>query len=76
MTKTLLRLAKWWKAETPLFARFLQSLSVALATLPLYYQNLPQEFKSTIEPNILHFISIAGMITTFLFQFFTKKQTQ
>jgi hypothetical protein len=76
MIKIHSKLAKWWKAETPLFARILQSLSVALATLPLYYQNLPQEFKSTIEPNILHFISIAGMTTTFLFQFFTKKQAQ
>ena len=72
MTKILLKLAEWWVAETPVIARFLQALSGAIATLPLYYQGLPDEFKATIKPSIIGYISIAGMVTAFLLQFFQK----
>jgi len=75
MTKILLKLAEWWMAETPKIARFLQVLSGALATLPLYYNGLPDEFKTTITPDILHIIAVLGFITTFLLQFFKTKQS-
>jgi hypothetical protein len=60
------------KAETPIYARFLQGLSAAFTAIPLYYQNLPLEFKSTITPNMLLYISIGGGITTFLLNLLTK----
>ena len=74
MTKILLKLAEWWMAETPKIARFLQILSGALAALPIYYTGLPEEFKSTITPDILHIIALSGLLTAFLLQFFKIKQ--
>lgn len=73
MTKILLKLAELWMSETPKIARFLQVLSGALAVLPLYFNGLPEEFKSTITPEVLHVIALSGLVTAFLLQFFKTK---
>ena len=35
MKKVFLKLPEWWKAETPILARFFQLISSAIAALPL-----------------------------------------
>ena len=72
MTKILIKLAEWFVAETPLFARILQALSAAFAALPLYYSSLPDEFKSTITPGMFTYITIGGGLITFLLNLLTK----
>jgi len=64
-----------WKAETPVIARVLQSLSGAIAVLPVYYSSLPEEFKSTIPTNLIGYISLGGLVVTFLLNLMTKKQS-
>jgi len=72
MTKLFIKLAGWFVAETPLFARFLQALSAAFAAIPLYYNALPVEFKSAITPGMFTYITIGGGATTFLLNLLTK----
>lgn len=74
MKKVLFSLPTWWKAETPALARFLQIISSALASLPLYYATLPEEFKTAIPTSYLKYIAIAGGVSVFILQFFNKKQ--
>jgi hypothetical protein len=74
MKKVLFSLPTWWKAETPVLARFLQIISSALASLPLYYATLPEEFKTAIPTSYLKYIAIAGGVSVFILQFFNKKQ--
>jgi len=52
MKKVLFKLPDWWKAETPVFARFFQLISSAIAALPLYYAALPTEFKEAIPDSL------------------------
>ncbi|MEI8087557.1 MAG: hypothetical protein WCG93_15210 [Paludibacter sp.] len=73
MKKVLFSLPTWWKAETPVLARFLQIISSALASLPLYYATLPEEFKTAIPTSYLKYIAIAGGVSVFILQFFNKK---
>lgn len=70
------KLIKLWKSKTPAISRFLQSLSVALAALPLYFNGLPEEIKATIPPNVLYVIAVLGGIVTLLLQLTTKKQSK
>ena len=74
MKKVLFSLPTWWKAETPVLARYLQIISSALASLPLYYATLPEEFKTAIPTSYLKYIAIAGGVSVFILQFFNKKQ--
>ena len=74
MKKVLFSLPTWWKAETPVLARFLQIISSALASLPLYYVALSEEFKTAIPTSYLKYIAIAGGVSVFILQFFNKKQ--
>jgi len=73
MKKIIFNLSSWWMAETPAIARFLQLLSGALGAIPTYYKELPDEFKATIKPDVIGYVSLAGFVTAFLLQFFTKK---
>ena len=75
MKKVLFKLPEWWKAETPVLARFFQLISSAIAALPLYYAALPEEFKSAIPTSYLKYIAIAGGVCAFIRQFFNKKQS-
>ncbi|MEI8085326.1 MAG: hypothetical protein WCG93_03815 [Paludibacter sp.] len=74
MKKVLFCLPTWWKAETPVLARFLQIISSVFASLPLYYAALPEEFKTAIPTSYLKYIAIAGGVCAFILQFFNKKQ--
>lgn len=74
MKKLLSNLFAWWKAETPVFARFFQLVSGALAAMPLYYASLPDEFKTAIPSCYLNYIAIGGGVCAFILQFFNKKQ--
>jgi len=75
MKRTFFKLSAWWKAETPALARFLQLVSSALATLPLYYAALPEDFKTAIPTSYLKHIAIIGGVCVFILQFFNKKQS-
>jgi len=75
MKKVLFKLPDWWKAETPVFARFFQLISSAIAALPLYYAALPTEFKEAIPDCYLKYIAITGGACAFILQFFNKKQS-
>lgn len=75
MKKVLFKLPDWWKAETPVLARFFQLISSAIAVLPLYYAALPAEFKTAIPDCYLKYIAIAGGMCAFILQFFNKKQS-
>ena len=68
------KLTEWWNGETPKIARFFQYVGGALATLPLYYAALPDEFKASIPTNYLKYIAISGGVCAFILQFFNKKQ--
>ena len=72
--KTTTKLIKWWKLKTPLFARILQSISVAVAAIPLYYSSLPERFQLTIPDNVILYISLVGLIATFLLNFLHVKE--
>ena len=72
--KTTTKLLKWWRLKTPLFARILQSISVAVAAIPLYYSSLPERFQLTIPDNVILYISSAGLIATFLLNFLHVKE--
>ena len=74
MRKNKFKLANWWKSETPSIARFFQIISSALATLPLYYASLPEEFKNAIPICYLRCIAISGGMSTLVLQFFNKKR--
>jgi hypothetical protein len=73
MKKIYRKGADLWKKETPKISQFLQTLSVAIATIPVYYSSLPEEFKSTIPTDYLKYISIAGGFCLFALQFTVKK---
>ncbi len=75
MKKVFFKLSKWWKADTPVFSRFFQIVSSAIAALPLYYALLPEEFKLAIPTSYLKHITIAGGVYVFILQFFNKKQS-
>lgn len=75
MKKVLFKLPDWWKAETPVLARFFQLISSAIAALPLYYAALPAEFKTAIPDCYLKYIAITGGVCAFILQFFNKKQS-
>jgi hypothetical protein len=75
MRKLKFNLTTWWKAETPAIARFFQIISSALATLPLYYATLPEEFKTAIPICYLKIVAIGGGVCTFVLQFFNKKES-
>jgi hypothetical protein len=75
MIKVLFKLPEWWKAETPVLARFFQLISSAIAAMPLYYAALPVEFKAAIPDCYLKYIAIAGGVCVFILQFFNKKQS-
>lgn len=75
MKKVLFKLTEWWKAETPVLARFFQLISSAVAALPLYYAALPTEFKTALPDCYLKYIVIAGGLCAFILQFFNKKQS-
>ena len=72
--KAINKLKKWWRLKTPLFARFLQSLSVGVAAIPLYYGSLPERFQVVIPDDVILYISLAGLITTFLLNFLHIKE--
>lgn len=72
--KTITKLKRWWRLKTPPFARFLQSISVAVAAIPLYYSSLPERFQLIIPDNVILYISSAGLITTFLLNFLHVKE--
>ena len=72
--KLTTKLKKWWSAKTPLFARFLQSLSVGIAAIPFYYDSLPERFQLTIPDSIIMYISLSGLIATFLLNFLHIKE--
>lgn len=74
MRKIKFKLRKWWTEETPALARFFQIIASAFATLPLYYSTLPEEFKTAIPSCYLKCVAIGGGITSFILQFFNKKQ--
>ena len=69
------KLIALWKTETPVIARLLQAISASIAVLPAYYSSLPEEFKSTIPKNLIGYISIGGLVVTFLLNLMTKKQS-
>jgi len=67
------RLKAAFKAETPVFARFFQTLSVGVAALPLYYSGLDPEIKAVIPKDYLLTIAVVGGILIVICQFFEKK---
>jgi len=73
--KILFKLSSWWMAETPVMARFLQTLAGALGAIPTYYDKLPAVFQAAIKPEVIGYVSLAGLVTAFVLQFFTKKKT-
>ena len=75
MKKVLFKLPDWWKAETPVLARFFQLISSGIAALPLYYAALPAEFKTAIPDSYLKYIAIAGGVCAFILQFFKRKES-
>jgi hypothetical protein len=75
MRKLKFNRTTWWKAESPAIARFFQIISSALATLPLYYASLPEEFKTAIPICYLKIVAISGGVCTFVLQFFNKKES-
>ena len=72
--KKINKLKKWWKAKTPIYARILQSISVSVGAIPFYYNSLPERFQLLIPDNVILYISIAGLMTTFLLNFLHVKE--
>ena len=73
MKKIYTKGADLWKKETPKIAQFLQTLSVAIAAVPIYYNGLPDEFKNTIPTDVLKYVTLVGGICALALQFSTKK---
>jgi hypothetical protein len=69
-------LSEEWKKETPKISRLLQSLSVSIGAIPLYYSSLPQKFQEVLPDKFILYISVAGLVCTFLLGFTSKKQVQ
>lgn len=69
---TLLR--KLFISETPVLYRYVQTISVAIAALPLYYASLPSQFQSSIPDCWLKYITISGAVCAFALQFKTNKK--
>ena len=72
--KTTTKLIKWWKLKTPLFARILQSLTGSIAAYFFFYESMPERFQLTVPDYMVSYISIAGLITTFLLNFLHIKE--
>ena len=72
--KKINKLKKWWKAKTPLYARILQSFSLAVGALPAYYSALPERFQLIIPDNVVMIVSFCGFLTTFFLNFFHIKE--
>jgi hypothetical protein len=68
------KFVKWWRAKTPIYARFLQSLSVGVAAIPIYYETLPERFKMAIPDNTIMYISFFALGLTFLLNFLHVKE--
>lgn len=72
------KLIELWKAETHVFAKFLQwflgTISTGIAALFVFWSTLPEEFKSEFSPTTLKYVAIVGAASVFLLQF-TKKKT-
>jgi len=72
--KKITKLKKWWRSETPFFARVLQSFSAGVGALPLYYSSLPERFQLAMPDNYVLIISLTGFFTTFLLNFSHKAE--
>lgn len=70
------KLIKWFKAETPIFARVLQGIAVGIAAIPAYYDLLPVVFKQSITTDEIRYITISGIIATILLQLFHKTENK
>lgn len=70
------KLIKWFKAETPIFARVLQGVAVGITLIPAYYDLLPVVFKQSITTSEIRYITISGIIATILLQLFHKTENK
>jgi hypothetical protein len=68
------KIIKWWNAKTPIYARILQSVSAAISAIPLYYTSLPERFQLLIGDKVIMYISISGIVVTFLLNLLHKKE--
>ena len=62
-----------WKSPTSKAVKWLQVLCGAIATLALYYTQMPEEWKETIPQEIIKYVSLTGFALTFILQFTKKK---
>ena len=70
------KIIKWFKAETPIFARVLQGIAVGIAAIPAYYEALPEIFRQSITTSGIRYITISGIIATILLQLFHKTENK
>ena len=67
------KLIALWKAETPMLARLLQVICIALVFMPTYFSTLPDEFRQAFTTGEVKTTAVLAVIAAVILNFTTKK---